>query len=82
MPLDTTGKFALGQGYFTQFFAAQGIYILAVPYYQMTLGIDPFLLGLAMTLPLLLAGSLGPLVNSRWGSAQAGLISSNFVWLN
>lgn len=96
MSLSPAGKLALGLGYFTQFFAAQGIYILAVPYYQMTLGIDPFLLGLAMTLPLLLAGSLGPLAgytsdnfHSRWGrrrpfiaaSALALCVSYGLVWM-
>lgn len=96
MSLNTVGKFALGFGFLAQFYAAQGIHILAVPYYQMTLGVDPFLLGLAMTLPLLLAGVLGPVaghasdnMHSRWGrrrpfiagSALALCFSYGLVWM-
>ncbi len=96
MSLSAAGKFVLGLGHFTQFFAAKGIYILAVPYYQMTLGVDPLLLGLAMSLPLLLAGCLGPLIghasdnfHSRWGrrrpfimvSALALCVSYGVVWM-
>lgn len=67
-------KIALGFGFFTQFFTGQGVHILAVPFYQMTLGVDPFLLSLVMTLPMLLGSALGPLVGhlsdtleSPWG---------------
>jgi GPH family glycoside/pentoside/hexuronide:cation symporter len=81
MSLNTPAKFALGLGFFAQFFAAQGIHILAVPYYQMTLGVDPFLLGLAITLPLLLAGALGPIAghvsdnfHSRWGRRKPFMV--------
>lgn len=82
MSLNTAGKFALGLGFLAQFFAAQGIHILAVPYYQMTLGVDPFLLGLAMTLPLLLAGALAPVAghvsdnfHSRWGRRRPFIVA-------
>ena len=52
-------KLALGCGYFTVFFLGQAIPILAIPHYQMTLGVNPGLLGLLMALPLLLASCFG-----------------------
>ncbi|ABD79947.1 major facilitator superfamily MFS_1 [Saccharophagus degradans 2-40] len=65
---------ALGLGFLAQFFTVQGIPILAVPYYQMTLGVDPFLLSIAMMGPLLFGSAIGPWVghlsdacNSRFG---------------
>jgi len=57
-----TQKLALGVGFFAMFFAQQSVSVLAIPFYQMTLGVDPFLLGLALTLPLLLGTLLGPWV--------------------
>ena len=53
---------ALGCGKVCQFFVNKGIWLLALPYYQMTLGIDPFLLGLIVTIPMLLATACTPLV--------------------
>ena len=41
-------KVLLGIGFLGIFFSHQGIGILAIPYYQMTLGVDPFFLALAM----------------------------------
>lgn len=86
MQLSTFAKFSLGFGFLAQFFAAQGIHILAVPYYQMTLGIDPFLLGLAMTLPLLIAGAMGPVAGhisdnftSRWGRRRPFIVGAAFA---
>ena len=40
-----TQKLALGAGFFAMFFAQQSVSVLAIPFYQMTLGVDPFLLG-------------------------------------
>lgn len=57
-----TQRLALGAGFFAMFFAQQSVSVLAIPFYQMTLGVDPFLLGLALTLPLLLGTLLGPWV--------------------
>lgn len=62
-------RLALGLGFFAFFFANQGIHILAVPYYQMTLGVNPFLLSIAMTAPMLIGSLLGPVV---------GHLSDNF----
>lgn len=55
-------RLALGLGFFALFFTGQGIHILAIPFYQMTLGVDPFLLSLVMTIPMLIASALGPYV--------------------
>lgn len=62
-------RLALGLGFFALFFTGQGIHVLAIPFYQMTLGVDPFLLSLVMTIPMLIASALGPYV---------GHISDNF----
>lgn len=55
-------KLALGAGFFSIFFVNHGISALAIPYYQMTLGMDPFVLGLVMTLPILLSALISPWV--------------------
>lgn len=52
-------KFSLGFGYFTVFFLGQGIPILAIPHYQMTLGVNPAVLGLLMAGPLFVASCFG-----------------------
>jgi Major Facilitator Superfamily. len=89
-------RVALGLGYFSVFFAGQGIPILAVPYYQMTLGVDPFWLSVAMALPILigalfapLAGYLSDHTHSRWGprrpyifcAAAALGLSYSSIWM-
>lgn len=67
--INTRSKFALGIGFFAMFFANQSIAVLAIPFYQMTLGVDPFLLGIALTIPIIISTSLGPWV---------GHLSDNF----
>jgi glycoside/pentoside/hexuronide:cation symporter, GPH family len=52
-------KISLGAGYFAVFFLGQAIPILAIPHYQMTLGVNPSLLGLLMAFPLLVASCFG-----------------------
>lgn len=64
-------KLILGFAFLAVFFSTQGIAILAIPYYQMTLGVDPFLLAIAMKSPVFIAGFLAPLVgqwSDRWQS--------------
>lgn len=80
-------KFILGLGFFAVFFTFQGVSALAVPYYQMTLGVDPFLLGLAMKLPLLIITFVSPLVghisdrcNSQLGRRRPFILF--FPWLS
>jgi len=55
-------KLALGIGFFAMFFANQGVPILAIPFYQMILGVDPLLLGLALTIPIFVSTFLSPWV--------------------
>lgn len=55
------------------YFVNQGIHILAIPVYQMNLGVDPFLLGLAMTLPMVLAANFGPWVGHRSDTFQSSM---------
>ena len=55
-------KLFLGLGFFAMSFANQSVPILAIPFYQMLLGVDPFLLGLSLTVPIILSTILGPWV--------------------
>ncbi|MDX3773432.1 MFS transporter [Chromatiaceae bacterium AAb-1] len=61
-PAGLSRQLALGAGFFAMFFASQSVSVLAIPFYQMTLGVDPFLLGMALTLPVLLGTFLSPWV--------------------
>jgi glycoside/pentoside/hexuronide:cation symporter, GPH family len=67
-------KVALGAGSLTSFIGYTGIASLAIPVYQMTLGVDPLMLGIALALPRIWEAFLDPLVGnisdnhrSRWG---------------
>ncbi|MCA0900813.1 MFS transporter [Microbulbifer agarilyticus] len=55
-------KLALGVGFFCLFFIEKTSDILAVPFYQMTLGVDPFLFGVALTIPIVFSSFLSPWV--------------------
>ncbi len=55
-------RIVLGAGFFAIFFVGHGIGALAIPYYQMTLGVDPFYLGVVLTLPVLLSAVISPWV--------------------
>lgn len=68
--LSNKSKIAISSGTFSAFFIRQGVGILAIPYYQMSLAVDPFLLAAAMMLPLLLASMLGPWVGQLSDSYQ------------
>lgn len=48
----TQQKLALGAGFFAMLFASHSVPVLAIPFYQMQLGVDPFLLSLALALPV------------------------------
>lgn len=56
----TNQRVVLGAGFFAIFFTSHGIGALAIPYYQMTLGVDPFYLGIVLTLPVLLSALISP----------------------
>lgn len=84
--IGTGQRLALGAGFFAMFFAAQSVNVLAVPFYQMTLGVDPFLLGLALTLPVLLGTVLGPWVGhlsdqskSRFGRRRPFILIASWL---
>ncbi len=53
-------KLALGAGFFAMHFASQAVMVLAIPFYQMTLGVDPFLLSLALALPVVIGALITP----------------------
>lgn len=55
-----TNRAFLGCGFFAIFFVNSGISAIAVPYYQMVLGVDPFLLGAIFALPILLSAIISP----------------------
>ncbi len=68
--LNLQDKLMISSGTFSAFFIRQGVGVLAIPYYQMTLAVDPFLLAAAMMIPLLLASLLGPWVGQFSDACQ------------
>jgi GPH family glycoside/pentoside/hexuronide:cation symporter len=56
----TKQELSVGLGFFAIFFATQSIATMAVPYYHMVLGVDPFLLGATLTLPILISAVFNP----------------------
>lgn len=80
-------KLSLGAGFFASAFVSQSLMVLAIPFYQMTLGVDPFLLSIVLIVPFLLASLLNPWVgrlsdqfNSRWGRRRPLIFVS--AWLS
>ncbi|RDV27994.1 MFS transporter [Alteromonas aestuariivivens] len=61
----TPQQFALASGYLAAFFASHAIHALATPFFQMTRALDPFLLSVVITFPMLfsmlLSGRIGRL---------------------
>jgi len=55
-------RIALGIGFFCLFFIEKTSELLAVPFYQMTLGVDPFLFSIALTIPIVVSAVLSPWV--------------------
>jgi GPH family glycoside/pentoside/hexuronide:cation symporter len=55
-------KLALGSGFFCLLFLDKACDALAIPFYQMTLGVDPFLFSIALTIPIVLSAFLAPWV--------------------
>ncbi|MDO6560756.1 MFS transporter [Paraglaciecola chathamensis] len=65
---------ALGFGHVSMFYSNQGFLLFAIPFYQMTLGLDPFLLSLCSVIPMVIATTLKPWIghlsdgfHSRYG---------------
>lgn len=82
-----TNKLALGAGFFSLFFLEKASESLATPFYQMTLGVDPFLFSIALTLPILFSAFLGPWVGqisdtftSKYGRRRPFILIS--AWLS
>lgn len=86
LPSVSTGqRLALGAGFFAMFFASQSVSVLAIPFYQMTLGVDPFLLSIALMLPMLLGTFLSPWVghlsdhsHSRFGRRRPFILLASW----
>lgn len=51
---------SLGFGHVSMFYSNQGFLLFAIPFYQMTLGLDPFLLSLCSVIPMIIATMLKP----------------------
>jgi GPH family glycoside/pentoside/hexuronide:cation symporter len=74
-------KLALGAGSLASFVGYTGIASLAVPVYQMTLGVNPVLLGTALALPRLWEAFIDPVMgnvsdnfDSRWGRRRPFIV--------
>lgn len=79
-------KIGIGFGFLALFFANQSLNAMAVPYFQMTLGIDPFWLSLVLAVPIMLAAFISQLVgrvsdaiSARKGSRRGTLLLSGVI---
>lgn len=79
-------KWSLGAGFLATSYVSQSLMVLAVPFYQMTLGVDPFLLSVVLIIPFLLASLLNPWVGhmsdqlySRWGRRRPFIFAASWV---
>ena len=72
-PLKPRQVIGVAMGYLALFFASQSVMVLALPFYQMTLAVDPVLLALALTLPMLLGTACSP-----WLGAYSDQFRSRF----
>lgn len=82
----TRQKWSLGAGFFATAFVNQSLMVLAIPFYQMTLGVDPFLLSIVLIAPFMLASLLNPWVGhlsdhcqSRWGRRRPFILVACWV---
>lgn len=80
-PLTLGARVLLGMGGFSLFFGSITIQSMAIPVYQMMLGVTPVMLGLAMTVPRLWDAFLDPVVGrlsdnyrSRWGRRRPFIV--------
>lgn len=84
-------KVAVGCGAMADYFGNSGVKATAVPFYQMILGVNPALLGIALAVPRLwdaitdpLMGNLSDNFRSRWGRRRpfivAGAILSGILF--
>jgi Na+/melibiose symporter-like transporter len=75
-------RYLLAAGFLALFFANQSVLVLAVPFYQMTLALDPVWLSLAIAGPMLLGSSISGYVGrasdrcqSRFGRRRPFLLA-------
>jgi len=80
-------KLALGAGFFCLLFLDKASEALAIPFYQMTLGVDPFFFSIALTIPILFSAFLAPWVGklsdhcaSKYGRRRPFILIS--AWLS
>lgn len=78
--------FALGLGSLAGFFGYTGVSSLAIPVYQMTLGVHPVLLGVALAVPRFWEAFIDPLMGnfsdnfrSRWGRRRPFIVVGSIV---
>ena len=84
-PEDRVGfgeKLAFGVGTLPVFYAIAGVGSFAIPVYQMTLKLDPVLLGIALSLPRFLDAIIDPVMgrisdntHSRWGRRRPYIVA-------
>jgi GPH family glycoside/pentoside/hexuronide:cation symporter len=79
-------KLAFGAGTLPVFYAIAGVGSFAIPVYQMTLKLDPLLLGIALSIPRFLDAILDPLMGrisdntrSRWGRRKPYIVFGAIV---
>jgi GPH family glycoside/pentoside/hexuronide:cation symporter len=79
--VSTAARTALGVGTLASFFGYVGIYSMATPVYQMTLGVNPGWLGVALCIPRLLDAFFDPVMGkisdntrSRWGRRRPYIV--------
>lgn len=78
----TVQRYLLAAGFLALFFANQSVMVLAVPFYQMTLALDPVWLSLAIAIPMLAGSSISGYVGrasdgcqSRYGRRRPFLLA-------
>lgn len=64
-------RYLLATGFLALFFANQSVLVLAVPFYQMTLALDPVWLSLAIAVPMLLGSSISGYVGRASDQCQS-----------
>lgn len=79
-------KLAIGAGAFPTHFGTAGIKSMAIPVYQMTLGVDPALLGIILAIPRLwdaftdpIMGKISDNFQSRWGRRRPFILGGSLV---
>ncbi|HEY4247071.1 MAG TPA: MFS transporter [Lacunisphaera sp.] len=79
-------KMAFGVGTLPVFFAIAGVGSFAIPVYQMTLKVNPFLFGVALAIPRFLdaffdtmMGRISDNTHSRWGRRRPYIVCGAFI---